>query len=241
VPPKRKCVAVLTADIINSKGYSSIERRRVNRVLLKSFNQIVRLYADAIHTPLGFRITAGDEFQCVFSDIPNAFDILTYMRALAATSKVHPRLQFRASIGVGGISVSTKSNSYEEDGEAFFRSRMGLDQLGRFRLGLTRIVTGQSEFDNASNTVLLFMDDLLKDWTAAQWEAIRWTLDGLTREQISRKLQVAHQNITKRLAAARWRQFSGGSVFLSGVLQQAGQQCSGIPTLRDAADSNYRQ
>lgn len=232
MPKKRKCVAVLTADIINSRGYSSSERPRVNRVLLKAFDQIVRLHPDAIHTPLGFRITAGDEFQCVFSDIGTTFGILTYLRALAATSKLRPRLQFRASIGVGGINVITKTNSYEEDGEAFFRSRTGLDQLARGRLGLTKIVTGQSELDNASNTVVLFMDDLLKGWTAPQWEAIKLALDGLTRQEIAIKLYVAHQNITKRLTAARWLHFKAGSVFLSDTLRQAGQRCNSAGSRR---------
>ncbi len=226
---KERRVAVLTADIINSTGYSKIERREINRVLLKSFDKIAKLYPTAIHTPMGFRITAGDEFQCVFSNIPKAFEILTHLRVLAAISKVRPIIQFRASIGVGEISVTTKTNSYEEDGEAFVRSRRGLDQLDRGRFSLTRMVMGQSELDDSSNVVLLFMDDLLKGWTKAQWEAVRWSFLGLTREEIARKLRVAHQNVTKRLVAARWFQFRAGSDFLGRLLAQSAQQRSSVP------------
>src|SRR5947207_8878355 len=42
-------------------------------------------------------------------------------------------------------------------------------------------------------------DFIQQSWTVAQWEAIRWSLLGLTREAIARKLKVAHQNVTKRL------------------------------------------
>jgi hypothetical protein len=90
-------------------------------------------YPKAVHTRLAFRITAGDEFQCVFSDIAKTFEILTYLRATLATSGLEPIVRFRASIGVGEISVAGKSSPYEEDGEAFAQARRGLEQLEKGR------------------------------------------------------------------------------------------------------------
>lgn len=222
-PRKRKNVAVLTADIIHSTHYSPRRRRQIDQVLRKSFNEVIRKHPKAVHTRLAFRITAGDEFQCVFLDVPKTLEILTYLRALAATSGVKPIITFRASIGVGEISVSGKSNPYEEDGQAFVRSRRGLEELSKRRQSLTKIVTGQPELDRLANVVLILLDRLQENWTVPQWEAVKWSLLGFTREQISKKLKVAHQNVTKRLTAAGWRQFKEASEFLSELLNKAAQ------------------
>jgi hypothetical protein len=222
--PKKKtsCVAVLTADIVRSTGYARDERRRVDRVLAKAFRDIIRLYPGALHTKFAFRVTAGDEFQCVFSAVPQSFHILTYLRAVGATSGLSPTLTFRASIGIGDISVSGKASPYEEDGQAFVRSRRGLEQLEKEkRTRWTKIVTGDLEADSAIDVILLLLDHTQKDWTVPQWEAVRWILTGLTREQVAKKLNVAHQSVTKRLAAADWHAFKISSDYLTRRLTEA--------------------
>ncbi|MDQ1637542.1 MAG: hypothetical protein QOF62_881 [Pyrinomonadaceae bacterium] len=215
----KKLVSVITADIIHSRSYSPSLRRRVNTVIRRSFTDVARKYPKAVRTRLAFRITAGDEFQCVFFNVPDIFDLLTYLRASTATSGVEPLIRFRASIGIGGITVSSKSNSYEEDGEAFVRARTGLDQLKKQRQRLTKVVTGDAEVDKVADTVLLFLDHLQLNWTAAQWEAVKWSLLDLKREEIAKKIDVAHQNVTKRLSAAGWSQFREGSKFLRELLE----------------------
>lgn len=212
-------VAVLTADIIQSTRYSRLERQRLNRALLKAFDEIVRRYPKAVHTRLAFRITAGDEFQCVFSDIAKTFDILTYLRATLATSGLEPIIRFRASIGVGEISVAGRSSPYEEDGEAFAHARRGLEQLEKRRhTRWTKIVTGQAELDSTADVVLTLLDYMQQGWTVPQWEAVRWSLLELTREEISKKLKVRHQSVSKRLSAAGWHQFRVASKFLGDLL-----------------------
>lgn len=222
VRKKKHQVAVLTADIIQSTLYSRLERQRLNRALLKAFDEVVRRYPKAVHTRLAFRITAGDEFQCVFSDIAKTFDILTYLRATLATSGLEPVVRFRASIGVGEISVAGRSSSYEEDGEAFVRSRRGLEQLEKGRHSRwTKIVTGQPEIDLTADVVLNLLDYLQQGWTVPQWEAVRWSLLELTREEISKKLKVRHQSVSKRLSAAGWHQFRVAAKFLGDLLSRA--------------------
>jgi hypothetical protein len=209
----KKLVSVVTADIIHSRRYSPQLRRRIDSAVKRAFNELSRKYPEAIHTKVAFRITVGDEFQCVFSDVPHGFDLLTYLRASVATNEIRPLVSFRAAIGVGGISVAGKSNPYEEDGEAFVRARRGLEQLKR-RKRLTTIITDKPEIDRVADLVLSFTDRLQKKWTIQQWEAVKWALLGLTREEISRKLKVAHQNVSKRLSAAGWLEFKEASQFL---------------------------
>src|SRR5436190_13024616 len=96
----KRIISVVTADIIHSTHYSPGIRRRVNTILKRSFGDLLRKYPKAIHTRLAFRITAGDEFQCVFSSVSQSFDLLTYLRASVATSRIKPIISFRAAIGV---------------------------------------------------------------------------------------------------------------------------------------------
>jgi len=218
---QKRNVSVLTADIVHSTRYSSVDRRKVDRVLSKSFDEILEKFPNAVHTPFAFRITAGDEFQCVFRDVSRTFDILTYLRASVAVSKVRPIIFFRASIGVGEITVGGKRSPYEEDGRAFVLSRTGLQDLSKRRQNFTKIVTGHPELDRIADVILLFLDRLQKGWTLPQWEAIKWSLLGMTREQIAKRIHVAHQNVTKRLVAAGWQQFKEGSELLSEILAKA--------------------
>jgi hypothetical protein len=221
VPRNPRTVSVVTADIINSTSYDPHSRRRINTTLKRSFTDLARKYPNAIHTRLAFRITAGDEFQCVFSNVPQSFELLTYLRSSVAISGVQPLITFRAAIGVGGISVKGKSSPYEEDGEAFVRARLGLEQLGKRKYRWTKLITQNSEIDRVADLTLMFLDRLQKSWTVPQWEAVKWSLLGLTREDISKKLNVAHQNVTKRLAAAGWQEFKEGSQFLHDLLKGA--------------------
>lgn len=210
----------MTADIINSTLYESTERRRIDQILMKAFAEIDRTYPQALQTKPAFRVTAGDEFQCVFGDVPESFNLVTYLRCICATSGLKPSLTFRASIGVGSISVSGKRSSYEQDGEAFVRSRRGLEQLEKEkRTRWTKITTGNEDTDAAVDVILLLLDQMQRDWTVAQWEAVKWISMGKTREQVSKKLKVAHQNVTKRLAAAGWQSFKISADFLKEQLQ----------------------
>jgi hypothetical protein len=214
-------VAVLTADIIQSTTYSRVDRQRLNRALLKAFDEVLLRFPKAVHKKLTFRITAGDEFQCVLLDLTKILDVLTYLRATLATSGLEPIGRFRASIGVGEISVTGGTSSYQEDGQAFVRAREGLEQLDKSKHGRwTKIVTGQSEVDSVIDVVLILLDYLEQGWTVPQWEAVRWSLLGLTRKEISKKLKIRHQNVTKRLSAAGWHQFKVATKFLSDLLHR---------------------
>ena len=89
---KTDCVAVMTADIIHSTRYAKVERQRIDRILLKAFTEVNHVYPHALETKPAFRVTAGDEFQCVFADVPESFNIVTYLRCVCATSDLKPPL-----------------------------------------------------------------------------------------------------------------------------------------------------
>jgi len=215
-------VAVVTADIIGSTRYGTRDRRRVDGELRQAFDEVRRCYPEAVHTKMAFRVTAGDEFQWVMSDVPRTFEVVMYLRAIVACAGLAPPIRFRASIGVGEIAVSNRENPYEEDGIAFARSRTGLEDMNKVRgpRRWTKLITGTPQSDNAADAVLCLADHMMQDWTISQWEAIRWSLLGLKREEIANKLHVAHQNVTKRLHAAGWLHFQVAAEFVLGGARQ---------------------
>lgn len=92
--------------------------------------------------------------------------MLTYLRSLAATSGLNPMVRFRAGIGVGGISVHKRTNPYEEDGEAFVRSRRALQEVqdSRSPSRWTKITTGPPALDRQADVVLCLVDHALAEY-----------------------------------------------------------------------------
>lgn len=158
----------------------------------------------------------------MISDTARALDILTYLRAVVATGGLTPAIHLRASIGIGELSTRKRQNPYEEDGPAFVHARKGLDEITHTRspLRTTKIVTGTLETDATADAVLCLSDFIQESWTIPQWEAVRWSLLGMTREAIARKLEVAHQNVTKRLLAAGWPYFEPAAAFLRQLIDR---------------------
>lgn len=208
--PRPLTVAVVTADLIGSTGYTPTARRKLQRVLLGAFKDTRRRWRHLFQAPLEFRITAGDEFQWVLTDPSRCLHVILYLRAVLASPKAPPRGAFRASIGIGDITVVQRKNPYEEDGRAFENARRGLERLhaSRSPRRWTVLTTGDTDFDRSAHIVLTLMDHFQQEWTREQWEAVRWILLGMKREQIGSRLGVAHQNVTKRLAAADWASFA---------------------------------
>lgn len=212
-------VAVITADLIASRLYSPKDRQRIDAGLRAAIEVASKQYRRDIHTPASFRVTGGDEFQWVIKTSRRAFEILLFLRALVTGIKVEPMLMFRASIGIGQITVDGRRSSYEKDGPAFVRSRAGLDFLSAHRLRITSLGTGHDFVDRTGNVVLTLLDSFQQRWTRSQWEAIRWALVGMKRTEISEHLDVAHQNVSKRLIAAEWDTFKVGSEFMGELIE----------------------
>jgi len=216
-----RIVAVVTCDIVRSQRYPTDQRRKIDSILKKEFMRVTKTYKKAVHTPTSFNVTVGDEFQFVLSKVEKAYELTVFYRALVALANLTPKLSFRSSIGIGEIAVENKKDSYSQDGNAFHRSRAGInffrDQKfkGKRR---TKIVTGDTTLDETLDIILMYQDLLEEKWTRAQWEAIRWRLMLPTYEEIANKLGVAYQNVQKRLKAANWDEFNQGIKFVEKVL-----------------------
>jgi hypothetical protein len=182
---------------------------------------VAKTYKNAIHTPTSFNVTVGDEFQFVLAKVEKAYEVTVFYRALFAIADLASMFSFRSSIGIGEIAVENKKDSYSQDGQAFHRSRLGINFFrdhkykGKRR---TKIVTGDIHLDETLDMIFMYQDFLEERWTRAQWEAIRWRLMLPTYEEIAKKIGIAYQNVQKRLKAANWDEFSQGVEFVEKVL-----------------------
>ena len=213
-------VAVITADIVGSSRYSSEDRQRVDEILRHGFQETRAAYRGVLRGRLNFRVTAGDEFQWVIGEPSKALETLTHLRAVVATADLKLGVRFRASIGVGEISVAGYENTYEQDGSAFVRARRGLEELAT-RRGVTRstkLTTGKEHIDAVADAILGLADFLFQRWSSSQWEAVRWSVQGETREAIASKLKISHQGVTKRLITSGWPHLEPALGVVSGML-----------------------
>jgi hypothetical protein len=217
-------VATVTADFIESRAYSSPERRRLATLLRQAFDRARAVFPNRAVTDVGFRISAGDEFQFVLDDPAVALPFVLFLRSTLAQGNLTPMVRFRAAIGVGPVTYAPargrRAAAYEWDGPAFARAREGLDSMTR-RRGFARwttIITGQEPLDRTLNVVLGFQDYMQQAWTVTQWEAVHWALRGFKGTEIAARIKVRHQNVSKRLSAAGWTVFEPGLKFANDAL-----------------------
>ena len=221
---RMETVAVLTADVVGSTRYGSVDRQTLHTLLLDSFKAAEDGFPGAWATGLSLRVTAGDEFQGVIASLSVAFQILVFLRSRLALSVLPSTPQLRAGIGVGPVTVSGGGSSWEQDGPAFVRSRRALESLGASPREWRRTVIGTADRhrDDALAAVLGLCDHLQQRWTRQQWEAVHHTIGGAKTEEIGRRLGIARQNVTKRLRAAGWPAFDAAMKYIASSLAQAG-------------------
>jgi hypothetical protein len=216
-------VAVLTADVVGSTRYGHVDRQALHAILSSAFRATEQRFPDAWTTGFALRVTAGDEFQGVVSAVGSVVGVLVYLRSILALSGLSSIPELRAGIGIGDVTVSGGSSSWEQDGPAFVRARRALESLGASRREWRRtaICSGDWYRDDAHAAVLGLCDRFQQRWTRQQWEAVHHTIGGAKTEEVGRRLGIARQNVTKRLRAAGWPAFDAAMTFLARSLTQA--------------------
>lgn len=210
-------VAVITGDIIDSRRYTSEERLELDSLLKNAFETAAASFPETVHANMSFSTIQGDEFQFVLRKPAKAYSYLVVMRSVLAASPLAPKPRFRAAIGIGEIAVPDGINSYTMDGEAFHLSRDGIkkmEKLKNYRDRLTILASAKPALDESVDIVLMYQDMVERRWTREQHTAIRWRLENETYEKIAEKLDIAYQNVQKRIKAAHWDEFSRGMDFI---------------------------
>ncbi|HOL10331.1 MAG TPA: SatD family protein [Bacillota bacterium] len=185
-----KVMAVITADIIDSSTHPNFEQE------LKQ--KLQTLNSPGLLTP--FTLYRGDEIQAVCQQLQTLPNIIRQLRFYSLP------LKLRIGVGIGKIETngSTANNSWEMNGDAFFKARDALDKIKKDKRPKTKFVTESEIFDLTGNIIYELVDNLIANWTAAQWEAISILEKHGTYQQVANILNVSRQSVQKRCYAANW-------------------------------------
>jgi len=109
-----RIVAVVTCDVVQSQRYSTEQRRKIDAIWKEEFATVSKTYKNAVHTPTSFNVTVGDEFQFVLAKVERAYEVTVFYRSLFAFADPASVSSFRSSIGIGGLAVENKKDSYSQ-------------------------------------------------------------------------------------------------------------------------------
>ena len=206
---KSDIIAVVTCDIVKSSAYSGSARVRIQEHLLASWKEVQERFNAKLDSELGFRVTAGDEFQFVCKDVKTAFDAVTRLRIKLRCLPVKPLVTFRASIGIGERTVGGQPNPYAQDGPAFRLARQGIEKLKASSRHLTIVgKSPMSETVETANALLPLTDRIYEGWTRAQAVVLAAAMDSRKGEQIATQLAIKPPTVSMHLKRAAWEEYS---------------------------------
>ena len=140
----------------------------------------------------------GDEIQVLCSNIKNIPEVTRKLRYYFRP------LNLRVGIGIGEISTEINQNSWDMNGEAFFRAREALDQVKKEdKMRMTYIISPDKKLDFIANSMYMLMDSIIGEWTISKWESVHayerynnyeqaGNYLNKTRQAVSNSCKIAH-------------------------------------------------
>lgn len=186
--------AVITGDVIASSGLSTAQRKKLQSKLQQFFTQTARQFPD-------FKADQyrGDSLQMQLtrsraSALQVALQLQTFLR-------MHG-FSIRLGIGVGDIQYTARQVSIS-DGTAFRLSGPLADELKK-QGGIIAITGNNAAFSSEWQVHSIALNYLLAKTSQPQAEALYLQLQGLTQEQIAKKLGISQPSVHQRLQASGW-------------------------------------
>jgi len=203
--------AVITADVINSKNSNKdilkfLELKNIyynedevlNILLTEQAQKITMSLQSKNLISTDVSISRGDEIQVFCSDIINIIEVIRQLRYYFRPLKI------RIGVGIGGINTEKSDNSWNMDGEAFFKAREALDKVKiQDKKRMTYICSPNEQFDIISNSIYMLMDSIINEWSDSKWESVNayevyenyekaGNSIGKSRQSISNNCKTAH-------------------------------------------------
>ncbi len=213
---KTKLISVLTIDIVDSKEYSPKKQPVVKKEIRETLSKINKEYKGLLLLPI--TPTIGDEYQGVVSPHWKILNLVDRFRTLLRLQGKN-KIDLHVSIGIARGSITKGKEARLQEGPPFYLSRDGIDWLKDNRTRRTKILTEDDPANKLIDLILTYQDMILLNWTEAQWQAVSWRDQGLNLKEIGSKLNVAYQNIGKRLKAAHFEIYFRGREFLENYLK----------------------
>lgn len=173
---------VLTVDQIASRGGPDLIEETIAQLA-------------PLPTLLPFVRTVGDEFQGLLDD---AVSVVAAILALMRTQQWH------IGLGIGAVDPPLPADSRAARGAAFVAARSAVEAAKNDAHHLEVIAADAGHEGSDAGAVLRLVAAVLSRRTAAGWEVIDLTEQGMTQREIGERLDISRQAVGQRLQAAQW-------------------------------------
>ena len=182
-------IAIITADIINSRGYTVAEWMSKLKIYLAKWGS----------SPATWEIYRGDEIQLRI-DKANALKAAIQLKALIKSIK---GLDIRMGIGIGDETY-VGSGVSESNGTAYQRSGRTLELLKENKVNLM-LTTGDEHYNRTLNLMLKLASDFMDDWSPVSAEIVSLVLNNpnLSQQKLAEQLNIKQSAISQRQKRAR--------------------------------------
>lgn len=204
-------IAVITADLSSSSGYSKELLEKALSALHKEFQELEEKY----NSKTKFKIYRGDSFQGIIQEPEDALQMALQIKT--ALNKIYTQessknraysreADLKMAIGIGSYDFKRK-NILESNGEAFQFSGRVLDEMKNEPRKI-RLKTPEDFINQEFNASLFLLDILADKWSTASAEVIYYALKGLKEIEIAEILQISQSAVNQRKKAAGWEAIS---------------------------------
>lgn len=182
---KKARVAIITGDLINSRGVSPGKWMAALKKTLSTTGE----------NPRTWEIFRGDSFQL---EVKNPADALLAAIRIKATLKTIRHLDARMAIGIGGKDYTTPKIT-QSNGEAFIYSGEKLENLKKDKQTLA-IKTPWQDFDRDMNLCLRLALIAMDNWSTGAAELMRILVDhpAITQTKLAARLKITQSAVSGR-------------------------------------------
>lgn len=218
---------VITADVINSKNSSKdilkfLESRNIyyneadilNIFLTEQAQKITMNLQNKNIISTNVSISRGDEIQVFCSDIINIIEVIRQLRYYFKPLKI------RIGVGIGGIYTEISDNSWDMDGQAFFKAREALDKVKiQDRKRMTYFCSSNEEFDLIANSIYMLIDGIISEWSDTKWDSINAYEIYRSYEKAGNALGKSRQSISNNCKSAHFQKIKQAEKDLKKIIQ----------------------
>ena len=200
--------AVLTGDIIGSTGYHKVTKKSLGEPITSAFGIIKTWKKQLIYSPV--QIYRGDSFQVVLNDpvyaLRAAVIIRAALRSFAKVPAPARLLDCRIAIGIGKTELAKlPQHQINNDtsnwlGKAFTYSGALLDD--KESRGNLMVRTPWSNINKELEMEFALLDLIIDNWGFGRSEVMKYRIQGLKQEDISKELNISQPAVNRRLKGA---------------------------------------
>lgn len=198
--------AVITGDIINSTHLTELERKKMLRVLKKTFDSI-----ESKTKKSDFKIYRGDSYQGICEKPEEALLLALKIRAALLRTELddkRKKLDARMAIGIGLAGKMNKTIGQSDD-EAFRNSGQLLnpktkEDYKRLKEYTLLFKSPWEEVNVEMEVLLSALDGLINKWTSEQAEVVYELLGNKTQTAVAIQLKKSKGAISERVQNANW-------------------------------------